>query len=122
MKPILYDPEGRPLRFRDDEGVTYAPLDESKFAAWDGSPPSFMGTTPSFVTTPADRVIEAKEPEIVAVEEQLSDEMLERAKKLKRLGGGPLYKAEKAVVARKAAESDAAVRMILDGIRRRPVL
>jgi len=120
MKPILYGPEGQPLRFEDNLGQTYAPVNAEKFAAWDGSPLKIImpkgaeAYAPHFVENPKPR-------EVVAVEAQLSEEMLARARKLKRLGGGPLYKAQKAAEAREAAETAESIRVMLDGIRTRPV-
>jgi hypothetical protein len=161
MKPVLYDGEGRAIRFQADDGRVYAPVSSEKFAKWDGSPLRVLpGQTAHVIIEPdksvfgyagapvseqvADKTAMAiaqqkslpekpftfwkpkwdppEPPEVIAVKESLDPVQRRRAETMRRLGGGPLVKAQKAAEKRMAREQDEGIRAILDGLRTRPVL
>lgn len=132
MKPFLFDAQGRPTHFKMADKV-YKTVEPEKFAPWDGSPVKHltgddheMSHGGIFMRKEVQEhlglVEPAPLPEVVAVEETMDPQTLRRARALKRLGGGPLFKAEQEAKRKKQVETQMGIKALFDGLRRRPVL
>lgn len=135
MKPVLYDHEGRAIRFRADDGKVYAPVDAEQFAKWDGSPLRIVPSPEDakkivwpenvFLRPDGRPDSHPEPPEVIAVKESLDPVQRGRAEVMRRLGGGPLAKAQRAANARALHERlkvDEDIKVYIDGLRTRPIL
>jgi hypothetical protein len=61
-------------------------------------------------------------PEVIAVKETMNATQRKRAETMRRLGGGPIVKAQRVAKDRVVKQQDADIKALLDGLRSRPVL